>query len=334
MQGRPMAHCATLAVLPDNSLISAWFAGTEETAPDVSIMMSRMSNSPGVWEAPQIIVDIPNCSLGQPVFLVQPNGELWLFFDVIDLSIKPNQGKNFFSDEIGDVNWSWYWQNSQTYFQASQNDGLTWSKPQQLIDYPGLMFRSKPITLSDRIILPVYDERKFESRMLVSNDQGISWRLTNPIQTTQGNIHPCVVQLSNGNLLAYLRTGGSGGVIWRTYSDDLGETWAKPTPTKIPNPNSGIDLIRSNSGNLILAFNNSSKVRSPLCVMVGDDDENWSEPKVIMEGEGEFSYPTLIQSNNQSFHLVYTFKRECIHYASFTESWLCDNDINNEGRLK
>jgi hypothetical protein len=80
--------------------------------------------------------------------------------------------------------------------------GETWDAPRQIMDYPGLMFRSHPLNLPGRIILPVYDENTWQSRMLLSDDDGNTWRLTLPISTLPGNIQPCLAPLSDGRLLA------------------------------------------------------------------------------------------------------------------------------------
>ncbi|MFQ5856381.1 MAG: exo-alpha-sialidase, partial [Anaerolineae bacterium] len=141
--------------------------------------------------------------------------------------------------------------------------------------------------------------------------------------TPAGNIHPCVVPLSDDRLLAFMRTGGEGGYIWRTTSADGGHSWETPIPTPLPNPNSGLDLLRLKSGALVLAFNNSSRRRTPLCVALSDDEGlTWSHMQVLEDEEGEFSYPTLIQARNGRIHGVYTWRRQFIQYVEFDEAWL------------
>lgn len=303
LQDRPFAHCATLAELPDGSLLAAWFSGAYETAPDVAILAARYDRAAQTWCAPWVIAAVPDRSVGQPVLLVRPGGELWLFFVVI-------------MDEMGD------WTRAQPFWQRSTDAGSTWSQPTQVMDYPGLMFRSRPLVVSGRIILPVYDENTWESRMLISEDDGASWRLTPPLQTPTGNIHPCLVARADGRLLAYLRTGGKGGVIWRTESLDQGETWLQPTPTHLPNPNSGIDLLRLESGRLALAYNPSDRLRTPLCLALTGQGEDWQWRVTLEDAHAEFSYPTLLQTSDGRIHVVYTYRREHIHHATVSETWL------------
>jgi predicted neuraminidase len=315
---RPLAHCATLCELCDGTLLAAWFSGTYETAPDVVILGARSTSEESAWSRPEVIVEYPGHALGQPVFLSRTNAELWLFFNVVMNSSTKNMAFNALPPLAG-------WVSAQPYMQISHDNGLSWETPLHLMDCLGLMFRSRPMVLSDRIILPVYDEATWQSRMMISVDDGQTWRLTDPLTTPQGNIHPCVVELTGGRLLAYLRTGGQGGVIWRTESHDRGDTWTQPTPTNIPNPNSGLDLLHLHSGRLLLAFNNSSHQRTPLCVALADEDERWYWMQTLEDGDGEFSYPTLLQTADDDIHVVYTYQREHIHYARFDESWLLES---------
>jgi predicted neuraminidase len=315
---RPLAHCATLCALPDGTLLAAWFGGTYETAPDVVILGARRRPTDRNWSPLEVIAEYPSHALGQPVFLAHPNGELWLFFVVVmDVSTAPPVPFNALPPIAG-------WTSAQPFVQRSRDGGHTWEPATQLMDYPGLMFRSRPLILPDRFILPVYDETTWQSRLMISDDGGRSWRLSAPLTTPQGNIHPCVVELSGGRLLAYLRTGGQGGVIWRSESFDRGDTWAQPTPTPLPNPNSGIDLLRLQSGRLLLAFNDSDRQRTPLCLALGDENEHWQWKRTLEEGDGEFSYPTLLQTADGDIHIVYTYRREHIHYARFDESEVRD----------
>lgn len=298
---RPMAHCATLTQLADGTLLAAWFGGAFETAPDVAILAARWSPALERWSKPAVIAEVPGKALGQPVFLPRPDGELWFFYVV-------NMGAD--------------WTTAQPFWRRSADQGTTWSAPRQLMDYPGLMFRSRPVVLPGRIILPAYDENRWESRMLISDDDGRTWRLGDPIVTPNGNIHACIVQRSDGLLVAYLRPGVGGGALWRTTSSDRGDTWTPPTLTDLPNPNSGFDLLRLASGRLALAYNPSATLRTPLCVALADEDERWGPPRVLEDDYAEFSYPTLLQARDGRIHAVYTYRREHIHHACFAESWL------------
>ena len=298
---RPFAHCATLMELANGDLMTVWMGGSYETAHDVVLLGATLHADSDDWSEPRVIAIVPDKSLGQPVLLPRPDGALWLFFVAI------------MKDD---------WRSAIPYLQKSWDNGQTWDAPKVLFDYPGLMFRNRALVLDSRIIVPAYDENSWQSRMMISDDDGRSWRLSEPLVTPTGNIHPSLVRRSDDTLLCYLRTGGKGGVIWRTTSSDRGETWAELEPTALPNPNSGIDLLQLQNGNLVLAFNDSPNLRTPLCVAIASEAEDWGCIKLLETEYFEFSYPTLYQRQDGSIHLVYTSKREHIHYAQFDENWL------------
>jgi len=309
LDDRPFAHCATLTDLGDAGLITVWMGGSYETAPDVCLLESRLLPGTERWTTPRVMAEVNGYSLGQPVMMPRPNGELWFFYVVI------------MKDD---------WRSAIPYLKKSSDGGQTWSEPERLFDYPGLMLRSRAHVLNGRIILPAYDENTWQSRMIVSDDDGKTWRLTAPMVSPDGNIHPNLVPLDadGGHLLCYLRTGGKGGIIWRSESFDGGETWSELTATTLPNPNSGIDLLKLRDGRLALAYNPSATLRTPLSVaLTQGTNEDWRWQQVIEDEYAEISYPTLAQSADGVIHVVYTFRRENIHYARFDDSWLMQGAI-------
>lgn len=303
---RPFAHCATLTDLGDAGLMAIWMGGSYETAPDVSLLASRLPRGAERWTSPEILIDAPGHSMGQPVLLPREGGELWLFYDVI-------QGDS--------------WESAVPYVAHSTDGGYSWDTPTQLFDMPGLMLRSRAHVINGRIILPAYDENTWRSRMILSDDGGKSWRLTAPLESPQGNIHPNIVQAPGGRLLCYLRTGGKSGVIWRSESADNGDTWSELTPTHFPNANTGIDLLQLASGQYALAYNNSSTHRTPLCVAVtADATEDWKWRQMVDDEFVELSYPSLAQTDDGQIHLVYTHQRQTIIHAAFDLNWLMQGD--------
>ncbi len=307
----PMCHCATLAELPDGDLMAAWYAGAFETAPDQKIYAARYHLEHCRWTTPSVIVDTPGRADGQPVLHVRPDGALWLFFVTIEDSD---------------------WKSAQLKMQTSA-DGVYWSTPWHISREPGLMFRSKALNLGHgHLLVPIYDEVHWQSLSLISVDNGQTFHLGHRITTVTGNIHPTVVPLSDGRLLAFLRTGGEGGWIWQTISHDRGWTWESAVPTRFPNPNSGIDLIRLHNGHLVLAFNNSHRHRTPLCIALSlDQGETWPFIRTLAEGEGELAYPALLQSSVGHIHCVYTDRRETIQHSIFDEAWIREGDPSQIG---
>lgn len=138
---------------------------------------------------------------------------------------------------------------------------------------------------SGRILVPLYftiDYRvdpHVRSRVYYSDDDGASWR---PGQTIldvpddkAGAQEPGVVELQNGDILLWVRTGK--GKIYTARSTDRGETFTQPGPTAIDSPLSPQSIKRiPSTGDLLLVWNYSTTRRFPLAAAISrDDGRSW-----------------------------------------------------------
>jgi len=302
MESHPMAHAATLTVLPDGDLLCAFYAGTYETAPDQAIFLAhghRQGNE-WVWAKPHKLVDTNGKADGNPVLFVAPDGTVWLFFVTL-------QGCG--------------WATAFLFAMRSVDNGETWGEPQLLCALQGIMPRTKPLVLKDGAwLLPLYDERRWQPVFWRSKDGGRSWQEV-AIVRQRGLIQPAVVELADGQLLAYCRS--TMGRIVRLTSDDGGFTWSAPEPTNLPNPNAAVDLARMSDGALVLAFNDSVERRTPLSIAFSpDESERWTVIRDLEVGDGEFSYPCLVVDSDGLVHCAYTYRRQRIRHAIFDRRWL------------
>ncbi len=297
-------HGSTIVELANGDLLAAWYEGSYETAPDVVIAGARRPAGGHGWTTPVVLAATPGHSEGNPVLFLAPDGPLWLFYATM----------------YGPT-----WDMCQLKYKTSMDGGHTWSEPVVLRQEPGWLYRNKAIVLgSGRIVLPIYDEASGHSLMLLSDDNGKTWRPSGPILSSPSNIHPTVVELSDGSLLCYMRYFAPGpGHIWQACSYDRGETWTPATPTGFKNPNSGIDLLRTADGNLILAYNDSYDLRTPLNLALSTDEgRTWPYQRTIESGDGDFAYPWLIQTGDGLLHLTYSYRYQTIKHVVLDESWL------------
>jgi len=97
------------------------------------------------------------------------------------------------------------------------------------------------------------------------------------------------------------------------------------TATTLPNPNSGIDGVTLKDGRQLLIYNPTEKNwgdRVPLSLAISTDGKNWKwlfdlEPlrkNTDKEGE-EYSYPTVIQAQDNKVHIVFTWNRKTVKYV-------------------
>ncbi|MDZ7262479.1 MAG: exo-alpha-sialidase [candidate division KSB1 bacterium] len=299
---RPSCHASTIVELPDGDLLAAWYAGTREMAQDVAILIARLKKGVDTWSEPVVVADTPEKSEGNPVLWLDPRNKLWLFYVTM-----------YGSD----------WTTCKVKYIQSDDFGHTWGPEHILREQPGWMTRNKPLILNNGdILLPLYDERTWESLFMYSTDGGQTWQHTENLPSSPGNIQPAPAQLSDGSIIAFMRTG-KAGYLWKSSSEDNGRTWSKPELTNIKNPNSACDLVRLKNGHLVLVFNDSQENRNKLAVALSEDEgQTWRYKKYLENAPFEFSYPAIIQTQDGLIHVTYTYKRTHIKHVVFNESWL------------
>ena len=106
----------------------------------------------------------------------------------------------------------------------------------------------------------------------------------------------------------------------------LARAWSQQSAREIPNPNSAAAMIGLQDGTLLMACNPISGNRNRLSLLRSTDRGlTWSLVRVVEESaddRDEFSYPALLQDRQGHIHLLYTWKRQGIRHASFTQAWL------------
>ena len=297
----PSCHGSTIAELPNGDLLAAWYAGSREGAKDVAIFTARRPSGSDRWKRPEMVVNTPDCSEGNPVLFVDAEDRVWLFYVTMH----------------GDG-----WTRCKVYYLKSQTMRSDWSERSVLRAELGWMTRNKPIYLSNGdILLPVYDERNWHSMVMISEDGGETWNTYGDLTSPKGVIQPTVVQRGDGSLLTLMRS--RDGEIWRSTSDDLGRSWEAAHPTELPNPNCGVDMVRLHSGNIALVYNDTPRGRTPLTVALSTDEGGtWGYKRDLETEEGEYSYPAVIQSRDGSIHITYTYRRDSIMHVQIDEAWI------------
>lgn len=339
----PEVHAPTITETRNGYLLAAWFGGSKEGASDVAIYASRYSLEKDMWSEPRVLVDLPGKSDQNPVLFTNKDA-VWLFFT----SLEGNSS------------------NSIIMCKKSFDYGFSWAKEEIFRKRMGLWVRNRPVILDNgNIALPIYDRGISPNccYVMISEDGGETWETYGPITSITGCAQGNIVQLSGGTLLMYMRTRSHplhqflsvtrvskievshgqfitrkenlsiGGFIWESQSSDRGRTWSPPVETNIPNPNSGISLIRLRNGNLVLAFNNTHVGRTPLNIALSTDEgKTWFYKRILEKGEGEYSYPQLIQTSDGLIHVVYTYRRITIRHAVFNEDWLKESiEVEDQG---
>ncbi len=290
----PMCHAATLEELNGGELLAVWYSGSFEGSKD-SVLMASRRDSNGAWQSPRVVLDLPGLPVGNPVLDHGPRG-LTLYFVIL---------------------YGAWWTEAKLSRMHSVDGGRTWTHPELLRDEPGLMLRTKPLRLgTGTCLLPIYSEIDWSPLVLRSTDQGCSWSMYGDTTARGKAIQPTLTQLSNGAVLMYTRT--NQGTIFASQSYNDGRSWTASQPISLPNPNSGIDMLRVQSGRIFLVYNPTAQGRNNLSVSASENQgQTWGAPRTVAEGTGEFSYPTVIEDSSGRVHLVYTEHRMRIVHCEF-----------------
>ncbi|KAH7120522.1 glycosyl hydrolase [Dactylonectria macrodidyma] len=348
------SHASNLLQLPDKTLLCAWFGGSQEGLPDISIWLSRQEAASNTWSAPQKISSDVNRSCQNPVLFRSPTtGLIWLFHTSQDAG-----------NQDGAVIMA----------RTSSDDGLTWSEPRYPLEGKTGVFVRQPLVVlpDDTWVLPVFYCRSEPGQRWIGNDdisgvfysrdEGKTW-VENIVPDSVGCVHMQIVPPVEGSsdYVAFFRSRWADNIYCSTSSDGL--NWEPPKPTSLPNPNSGICAARLPSGKIVLVFNRSAsspdlarrqglydditpeddtrpnqasvngKVaiwgtpRKALTVgLSADNGMTWRE-KILEDGDGfcmtnnskektnrELSYPSIL-AEGATVHVAFTFHRQHIKYV-------------------
>lgn len=267
----PENHASFITAIGDGTLACVWFAGSAEGRPDVDILMSTLPPTSDSWTAERVVASTPGRSDQNPVLFRSPAGELVLLHT---------------SQELGAQD------TSHVLLRRSRDAGTTWSDPIVLPGDPGLFIRQPVVALTEqRWLLPAFRCLPLPGRqwhgsadvsvVLITEDAGATWREVEVPEST-GLVHLEILARSDGRLIGFFRSRWADHV-YRTTSDDGGETWSAPIPTDAPNNNSSIGVAaRDASGPLLMVAN---PVAAPEGSSDGDDDEPVEEGKLTAPGE-------------------------------------------------
>ncbi len=312
----PYKHPACFTDLANGDLFLVYYAGTGEYADDTAVWGARLRAGAAQWERPSIIADAPGRSEGNAVIWQAADGTVWLYYVV----------------RYGPT-----WANSRILAKLSRDGAQTWSDPIIVAFDEGMMVRSRPLALAGGgHLLPIYHEVGDDIEAVGTGSSSLflrydpklhQWQETNRVFARRGCIQPAVARVEGDYLVAYCRRGGdygptTDGWLVRTESRDDGRTWSPGEESKFPNPNAAVDFIRLANGHLLLVYNDSMTERTPLTVALSTDgDRTYPIRQNIAEGDGDFGYPTALQTADGRIHVLFTSnERSVIRRASFGEA--------------
>lgn len=329
------AHGPGLLETPAGTLLCCWFAGTFEGDTDVNIVVSRLEKGSDAWSEPTMISTDNDFSNQNPSLFNAPDGSIWALYT-------SQRGR-----EPGKDNMQY---TSVVKRQVSTDDGLTWGEPEVVLPEEGTFARQSIQVLSNgRWIYGLWlctDSASGlagdPSAFAVSDDQGATWKRVD-MPNSSGRVHPSVVELEDGHLVAFMRSR-EADFIYRSESSDYGDTWTEPVATPLPNNNSGIGAMKLASGRIAVTYNHNSApatygktgawpaLRNPVSIALSEDG-GLTFPLIrhVERGEGyvgdenkfnnrQYEYPTIMQTADGMIHVAYAWRtRAGVKWVTLSE---------------
>lgn len=349
-------HASNLCFLKNGDLLCAWFGGSQEGKPDISIYLARLKQGSSTWSEAVKMTHDGTRSEQNPVVFQTPGDETWLLYTS---QLAGNQDSAVVKRRV------------------SRDGGVTWDDPTVLFDEPGTFIRQPLVILKDGTwAIPTFKCRTEPGMRWVGNDdiscvrlskdQGKTWTEVE-IPNSYGCVHMEIQQLQDTSYMAAFRSRWADNV-YISFSPD-GITWEEPQATTLPNPNAGICFDVLPSGRVVIIYNHSSKAnaigrreglyddigeagderknqgskhagkeafwgapRAPLCIGWSDDNGKTWSTRVLEDGDGycmtnnseeklnrELSYPSMALGKAGVIHVAYTFWRQGIKYVQLKD---------------
>lgn len=306
----PRCHCSSVVALPSGDLLACWYAGEDEARPDAAMVVSRRPKGGDAWTPAEIVADTPGKPEGNGILFVMPDGVLWLIYGTMHGQLDGPSGPGV------------RWVTCDVRCMTSTDEGRTWSDVRMLRQELGMVVRTKPLVMDNGEVIFGVENDDGYSRFWITSDNGRTWQITGPVRGVM-NLHPTIIQRRDGSLLAYLRPGDHHRIA-RTESSDRSRTWTEAVDTDLPNPHAAIDVVKLRDGRVVLAYNDSADVRTPLTLALSEDEgETWPYKRnLIHEAGREFHYPAIIEDADGLLHVTYTNNRVWIGHFRLTPDWI------------
>lgn len=253
--GNPRNSEGSFATLKDGRIIFAWtrFCGKDWADEASATIAVRLSSDGGdTWSEQNrtVVADDGGCNVMSVSLLRLRDGRLAMFYlhKVVEgLDCRP-------------------------YVRFSHDEGKTWSERTCCAAFPGYFcqLNDQAVQLtSGRIVVPVSCHTRIDDNgdpkpaastigMFFSDDAGRSWNASMdwwaPDRANHGAAEPVVVEHKNGSLYCCARTTLKRQ--WESTSQDGGESWAPPRPSRFRSPAAPMTIKRMPlTGHLLAVWN-------------------------------------------------------------------------------
>lgn len=346
----PHNHASNLCALKNGDMLCVWFAGSREGKSDISILCSRLNKGSTVWSEPIVLSEDSGRSEQNPILFENPNGELWLLYtaqvsvhqdtaivryrtstdngytwsDIKTLFDKPGsfiRHPPVILDNEEIVLPAYYCLKSNTGFlvndfsvvKISSDYGKSWQE-YEVPESAGLVHMSI-VQLLDGHLIGFFRSRKsdyiYTSR---SQDGGRTW--SKPVKTNLPN--------NNSSIQATRLRNGNVAIVFNNINAEMAPPVENRPPWFDKSDMAKVGVTKSDE-ELESIW---GVIRAPLTLAISEDNgHTWAYKRDIItkdniDGYPEFSYPSIIQADDFSLHITFTYLRQYIKHIILTEEWV------------
>jgi len=311
--GYPQVRIPSVVVTPKGTVLAFAEARQAGDHSENDIVLKRSLDGGATWQPLQLIAEMGGDSLNDPCAVaLREAGRVLLMYQRYPKGYHTRKMAHTEAAELG------YGgpRNTQTFLTRSQDEGATWSDPEDItrsirrpdaisVGSPGVGIELK----NGRILFPLYevmppgeDHRQWHNCAAISDDGGVTWRpgARVPEGSLEGDANECQLEeLSDGTVIMDARQT-SGNFRKGARSRDAGETWEPMylVPDLVAPPCMG-SILRvaapGKGGDLLLASlpNTLKKRENGTLFLSRDGGQTWPEKRTLYRGG--FAYSCLTQ---------------------------------------
>ncbi len=293
------------------------------------IVLKRSVNGGKTWGAEIVAIEDGMNSINDPLTVQLSDGRIMMMFARFPYG---RHARNSGWIKMAEPGYDDPLVNVRTYITYSSDDGLTWSKPQDISKYvkpnhwlnantPGAMIQLERGLHKGRIVtslwgtVPVKDGKKVSRTWEIvsawSDDLGKTWKRSATIEDPErGYPNECqIVEAANGNLIIISRNQGGEKKRKKSFSKDRGKTWsALETDPTLPSVACMGSIVKgpkkkNGSWDLYASFPSKDGRKNGQIAVSNDNGKSFSIKKII---KGSFAYSaTQISANGKNLELLY-----------------------------
>lgn len=366
-------HSSSIVELPDGDLFAVFYRGSgERRADDVRLEGARLAKGAAAWSAPFPVADTPGFPDCNPIAFVDGRGRL----KVVWPAILDNRWESALLRYRSAAVSGWAagpppWNDGGVILLRPDNlkektepfvKSLLESLPpgrdrdevgsivarlgEPLYNRLGWMPRTHVLRVDGgRLLLPLYSDTYSVGLVAISEDDGDTWRASDPI-VSFGGVQPSLLQRRDGTIVAWMRDNGPPPQrVITAVSSDGGTSWTRGVDSDVPNPGSSVEAVALRDGRWLMVLNDTESGRSRLSAwMSGDEGRTWPERRVIEDtAGGSYSYPSVTQAADGIVHVSYSHvdpvrgqgdrRLEAIKHVAFDPAWVVGASAGPRGRL-